>query len=173
VTFAWTFVAVRKPEITAAVGFEASPGRDPARVAQGCANDSRIPSWHHVPAEGGVAPPVRTRAQLLPLGALSWENFERLCLRLAQRESDVEHCQLYGLRGQAQQGIDLYGRLRRGRKRPTVRGASARLDGNAPAEGEPPPLGHASWPTTGAPWAELCPAGSLRPTRTARPGWSA
>jgi len=39
---------------------------------------------------------------------LTWQDFERLILRLVRRSGDVEHCQLYGSTGQAQDGIDLY-----------------------------------------------------------------
>ncbi len=55
-----------------------------------------------------VEPPTVTREQLLPLGSLSWENFERLCFRLAHRGGDVEDARIYGERGQAQEGIDLF-----------------------------------------------------------------
>jgi len=54
-----------------------------------------------------VAPPTVTREQLLPFASLSWENFERLCYRLAHSGGDVEDHRIYGKRGQAQQGIDL------------------------------------------------------------------
>jgi hypothetical protein len=63
--------------------------------------------WFDVDAST-VAPPTVTRAQVLPLGSLSWENFERLCFRLAHRGGDVEDARIYGERGQAQEGIDLY-----------------------------------------------------------------
>jgi hypothetical protein len=53
-------------------------------------------------------PPTVTREQVLPLGSLSWESFERLCFRLAHRGGDVEDTRIYGERGQAQEGIDLY-----------------------------------------------------------------
>jgi hypothetical protein len=56
--------------------------------------------------------PVATRLQKLPLGELSWENFERLCVRLIKKESDAEFAQAYGVRGQNQEGIDLYVRRR-------------------------------------------------------------
>lgn len=70
-----------------------------------------IPSWLEVPPLSGIEnPPVRTRLQELPFGDLTWENFEKLCLRLVRLEAEVEHCQLYGARGQDQQGIDLYAR---------------------------------------------------------------
>jgi hypothetical protein len=63
--------------------------------------------WFDVDASA-VAPPAVTREQALPLDSLSWENFERLCFRLAHRGGDVENARIYGERGQAQQGIDLY-----------------------------------------------------------------
>ena len=63
--------------------------------------------WFDVDAPA-VAPPTVTREQVLPLGSLSWENFERLCFRLAHRGGDVEDARIYGERGQAQEGIDLY-----------------------------------------------------------------
>ena len=55
--------------------------------------------------------PVETRISELPFGQLSWQNFERLVFRLAQKDSDVEYCALYGRSGQAQHGIDVYTRL--------------------------------------------------------------
>ena len=63
--------------------------------------------WFDVDAPA-VTPPTVTREQVLPLGSLSWENFERLCFRLAHRGGDVEDARIYGKRGQAQEGIDLY-----------------------------------------------------------------
>ncbi|MGA8576051.1 MAG: NACHT domain-containing protein [Candidatus Cybelea sp.] len=70
---------------------------------------SITPSWLEVPDESLTAPPVVTRAQELPFEQLSWENFERLCLRLAREEVTVSGCWQYGARGQSQDGIDLYG----------------------------------------------------------------
>jgi len=70
----------------------------------------RVPIELESPPDLPVAPPVVTRAQILPLQQLSWENFERLCVRLARLDGDVEHCRLYGTRGQKQHGIDLYTR---------------------------------------------------------------
>ena len=67
-------------------------------------------SWLYTPPRTQVPEPVSTLAPILPLEALAWEDFERLCLRLARLEADVEYCQLYGTRGQDQQGIDLYAR---------------------------------------------------------------
>lgn len=70
------------------------------------------PSWLGTPPDSRVDPPVETSRQELPFGALSWENFEKLCWRLVRAEADVEHCQLYGVRGQDQGGIDIYARRR-------------------------------------------------------------
>jgi hypothetical protein len=45
---------------------------------------------------------------LLPFADLAWDNFERLSLRLIELDSEVEYCQLYGVPGQNQEGIDIY-----------------------------------------------------------------
>ena len=83
------------------------------------------PSWLHLPpSASSVEPPVETRDQLLPVDKLSWKNFERLCLRLLEEDTEVVHMfvsdqvgeetepqvRLYGVRGQAQFGIDIYAR---------------------------------------------------------------
>jgi hypothetical protein len=60
------------------------------------------------PDEGDIPPPVETREQALPFERLSWQNFERLCLRLARTDGDVERCRLFGTQGQEQGGIDIY-----------------------------------------------------------------
>jgi len=57
-----------------------------------------------------TVPPVVTRAQQLPFGELTWENFERLCYRLTRLDGDVEHCARYGRQGDAQEGIDIFAR---------------------------------------------------------------
>jgi hypothetical protein len=64
----------------------------------------------YAPPDSEVASPVRTWPQRLPLDALSWPDFERLCLRLVRTLGGVEHAQLYGVPGQAQSGIDIYAR---------------------------------------------------------------
>ena len=55
-------------------------------------------------------PPVQTRPALLPVGELTPENAERLFTRLLESEAHIEHASLYGLPGQAQEGIDVYAR---------------------------------------------------------------
>lgn len=64
---------------------------------------------------GEVCPPVETRYQELPLQNLSWENFERLCFRMAGKKTQAEYWQRYGRQGQAQEGIDIYVRLADGK----------------------------------------------------------
>jgi energy-coupling factor transporter ATP-binding protein EcfA2 len=59
-----------------------------------------------------VSAPVQTRVQRLPFRELQWQDFERLCLRLARRDTDPEDCRFYGTQGDDQQGIDLLGRVR-------------------------------------------------------------
>jgi hypothetical protein len=48
---------------------------------------------------------------VLPFHELVWEDFERLCFRLAGRHGDPERVALFGTKGQAQSGIDIYSRL--------------------------------------------------------------
>lgn len=68
----------------------------------------RIPAWMDCPPDGDVpSPPVETRPQGLPFNGLTWHNFERLILRLVRRERRVLDCEVYGTRGQAQDGIDI------------------------------------------------------------------
>jgi hypothetical protein len=81
---------------------------------------SSLTSWLSLPPSGIVSPPVSTRLQVLPVHQLGWENFERLCLRLLRQTQEIEQVlapgaaagvtRLYGTRGQAQQGIDVYSR---------------------------------------------------------------
>jgi hypothetical protein len=67
------------------------------------------PSWLLEPPDAtDNVPPVNTLAQELPFGEISWQNFERLCHRLARTDGDVEYCRLYGTAGQEQGGIDIY-----------------------------------------------------------------
>ena len=74
-------------------------------------NDS-IPEWLIAPPDQTLAPPVHTKLQDLPFDKLTWKNFERLCLRLVQEEAAVEHCQQYGERGDNQEGIDIYAKMK-------------------------------------------------------------
>lgn len=88
---------------------------------------SAPPSWLRLPPTAEyLPPPIETKAHLLPIDLLAWEDFERLCLRLLEIEAEAVHVSgvkqdetettpsvgLYGQRGQAQFGIDVYARDR-------------------------------------------------------------
>jgi tetratricopeptide (TPR) repeat protein len=60
------------------------------------------------PISTGIQLPLNTSAQELPIEQLSWENFERLCLRLVQTKHALENCEVYGIKGQKQHGIDIF-----------------------------------------------------------------
>ena len=90
-----------------------STATDPNRLSTW----SPVPSWLRVPPSArGLPAPIRTRLQLLPVGDLAWEDFERLCVRLLDLDGESVHMPevtgLYGRRGQAQSGIDVYARDR-------------------------------------------------------------
>jgi hypothetical protein len=71
------------------------------------------PAWVlELPDASDLLPPVDTLEQELPFTKLTWQNFERLCLRLADTDGDAEYCRLYGTEGQEQGGIDIYVRRR-------------------------------------------------------------
>jgi hypothetical protein len=57
-------------------------------------------------------PPITvvTQLQSLPFGNLRWDDFEKLCLRLARSDHEVEDARRYGIPGQDQYGIDLFAR---------------------------------------------------------------
>ena len=57
------------------------------------------------------APPVDTKAQVLPVGDLDSADAERLFLRLLHTVRPVQYAKLFGVPGQAQAGIDAYARL--------------------------------------------------------------
>jgi hypothetical protein len=63
------------------------------------------------PTEPLPAPPIDTRAQVLPIGHLDWPDAERLFLRLLHTVQPVQYAKLFGVPGQAQAGIDAYARL--------------------------------------------------------------
>jgi len=66
--------------------------------------------WLWTPPTGEpISPPASSRQQVLPFDQLTWDNFERLCLRLALQEGAPEEVQVqrYGRAGQRQHGIDI------------------------------------------------------------------
>lgn len=57
------------------------------------------------------APPIDTKAQVLPIDELQWPDAERLFLRLLHTVRPVQYAKLFGVPGQSQAGIDAYARL--------------------------------------------------------------
>ena len=70
------------------------------------------PAWLYDDPQGASPnPPAITRPSLLPFSELSWEDFERLCLRISERDGPVEAAWGYGKTGHAQHGIDILVRM--------------------------------------------------------------
>lgn len=72
-------------------------------------------SYLHTPVQTIVDPPIDTTIQELPLEKLSWEDFEKLCLAIVQTDYSINDCEIYGIKGQAQEGIDIFARQSNGR----------------------------------------------------------
>lgn len=72
-----------------------------------------VESWLWTEPEHDVkALPTVTELETLPLGDLSFRDTERLFLCLLESEIEVTYAKSYGVVGQEQEGIDVYGRLR-------------------------------------------------------------
>jgi hypothetical protein len=72
-----------------------------------------VESWLWTEPEQDVkALPTLTEIETLPLGDLSFRDAERLFLCLLESEVEVTYAKSYGVVGQEQEGIDVYGRLR-------------------------------------------------------------
>lgn len=70
------------------------------------------PSWlNESPSGAPPRPPIHARTDVLPFTGLGWENFERLCVRLAALNAGVVTAWAYGKSGDAQHGIDVLVRL--------------------------------------------------------------
>ncbi len=70
------------------------------------------PAWlSSDPVGEGPSPPIDTRPGALPFLELGWEDFERLCYRLAQKAGAVEKAWAYGSSGYGQLGIDVLVRM--------------------------------------------------------------
>lgn len=60
------------------------------------------------PIRNEIKPPIRPNLQYLPTDELTWEEFEKLCLAIVQTEFDINNCESRGIKGQGQQGIDIF-----------------------------------------------------------------
>lgn len=72
-------------------------------------------SYLHSPVQTIVPPPIDTTYQELPFEKLAWEDFEKLCLAIVQTDFSINDCEIYGIKGQAQEGIDIFARQSNGR----------------------------------------------------------
>lgn len=61
------------------------------------------------PPDATVEPSVDPQLEHLPFDQLTWENFERLLLRVAKDVEGLRNVQLFGDRGQRQKGLDVIG----------------------------------------------------------------
>ncbi|MEX2195206.1 MAG: hypothetical protein WD844_07950 [Thermoleophilaceae bacterium] len=105
-------------------------------------------------------PPVRERAQELPLGDMPWDEFEKLAMRLFAHELELVDYRLYGNPGQGQEGIDLYGASPTG-QRHTAQCRRVRLLGPAEIRGLVDDF-------VAGPWAEASDSLVLFTTASAR-----
>src|SRR6266496_4055816 len=74
------------------------------------ADRTEAPLWA-APTGPLPAPPIDTKAQVLPIGDLHWPDAERLFVKLLHTIRPVQYAKLFGVPGQAQAGIDAYARL--------------------------------------------------------------
>lgn len=72
-------------------------------------------SYLYTPSQTIVDPPIDTTIQELPFEKLLWEDFEKLCLAVVQIDFSINDCEIYGIKGQAQEGIDIFARQPNGR----------------------------------------------------------
>jgi len=70
------------------------------------------------PKQSGDQVASRDARAAIALGRINLGNFECLCVRLVKKDPDAEFAQAYGVKGQNQEGIDLYVRKR---FKPTLR----------------------------------------------------
>lgn len=59
------------------------------------------------PSPTDIRPPVQPHLQELPFSELSWEQFEALCTAVVQVQPITINCNLYGVQGDEQQGVDI------------------------------------------------------------------
>lgn len=58
--------------------------------------------------ESKIFPPTYAKISELPIEKLSWIDFERLCLRLVEENHSIDNCEIYGVSGSKQDGIDIF-----------------------------------------------------------------
>jgi hypothetical protein len=93
-------------------GMRKAKSRIKKKIVQRTPPPVENPAWlREDPIGNAVRLPVRTRPSLLPFHELTWEDFERLCLRLSERGARAEAAWSYGSSGHTQHGIDVLVRI--------------------------------------------------------------
>jgi len=62
----------------------------------------------NTPSLTKIDPPIDTKKGELPIEKLAWEDFEKLCLRVVQENYSIDDCEIYGIKGQGQEKIDIF-----------------------------------------------------------------
>lgn len=65
-------------------------------------------SYLYTPSVSIINPPIDPTIDEVPIEKLSWEDFEKLCLRIAETYHSIDDCEIYGTKGQKQDGIDIF-----------------------------------------------------------------
>lgn len=72
-------------------------------------------SYLLTPSNSKINPPTNTKKSDLPIEDLSWEDFEKLCLKLIEIDYSIDDCEIYGIKGQKQNGIDIFAKKDNGK----------------------------------------------------------
>lgn len=60
------------------------------------------------PCNSIVKPPISGNCHELPFKEVTWENFEKLCLKIVELDHSLDSCEIIGRKGDKQEGIDIY-----------------------------------------------------------------
>ena len=72
-------------------------------------------SYLLTPSNSKINPPINTKKSDLPIEDLGWEDFEKLCLKLVEIDNSIDDCEIYGIKGQKQNGIDIFAKQDNGK----------------------------------------------------------
>ncbi len=72
-------------------------------------------SYLLTPSNSEINPPINTKKSDLPIEDLGWEDFEKLCLKLVEIDYSIDDCEIYGVKGQKQNGIDIFAKKDNGK----------------------------------------------------------
>lgn len=75
----------------------------------------KVFQYLQTPSKSKIEPPIDGTINELPIEKLDWEDFEKLCLRMVEIEHSIDNCEIYGLKGQKQHGIDIFAKTESGK----------------------------------------------------------